>query len=311
MPLHGPSQSQVIYAARLRRMREDQGLSFGQVAGAIGASPATVRRLEDADTSLDEGMVRMLLELYGRSAEEITEWVHRLKAANEPGWWAKDWGHVMSPWLKKLMAVEDSAEQIRTWHPCLVPPLLRTRSYALAIAGWMDADATEEERIAEADLLMERQRRLADRGTVVWALMTQAGLYTRFSENEAADAEVMAEQIEALDRAIARPSNTKVHVFPLGAPPHALSSTGALHYYRIGKTLSREIRDTVVLEQPKGAGGARTKGTAKGTRRPRWYAYAEVVTGESRVAEHLEQIDLAASVAPHVRTPLPIHTEES
>lgn len=304
---HGASKGQVIYAKRLALMREGRGLSLSQVAAAIDAHPATVRRLEDADTSLDEGTVRMLLELYGRSEEEITEWLARLDAANEPGWWTR-WGHAMSPWLKKIMAVEDSAEQIRTWDPCLVPRLLRTRPYALAVARCMDADATEEERCAEADLLMERQRRLADRGTVVWALMTQSALYTRFSDDEKADAAVMAEQLEALEAVIAAPSNRKLHVFPLDARPHALSNTGALHYYRIGK--NHVIGDTVVLEQPKGP-SSRSKKVRESARRPRWYPYAEVVTDEARVTDHLEQLDLAAISAPSIRTPLPVRSKDS
>lgn len=303
---HGASKGQVIYARRLALMRESRGLSLSEVAAAIGSHPATVRRIEDADTSLDEGQVRDLLELYGRSQEEITEWLARLDAANAPGWWA-GWGHVMSPWLKKIMAVEDSAEQIRTWHPTLVPPLLRTHAYALAVAGWMDADATEEERIAEADLLMERQRRLAGRGTVVWALMTETALYTKFGEGEEADAAVMAEQLEALNAAITTQSNRKVHVFPLGAPPHALSGSGPLHYYRIGK--GHVIEDTVVLEQPKGP-CSRAK-RARSSVRPRWFPFADVVTDDARVRDCLEQLDLAAIIAPHVRTPLPIHPKDS
>lgn len=49
-----------------------------------------------------------------------------------PGWW-HPWRDAMDPWLMDLMSVESAASIVRTWDPALVPLLLRTPAYAMAV----------------------------------------------------------------------------------------------------------------------------------------------------------------------------------
>ncbi|WP_031098831.1 helix-turn-helix domain-containing protein, partial [Streptomyces sp. NRRL S-15] len=69
-PRSGPTVEHRVLAARLRLLRERAGVSLQAAAVALGAHPATVRRIERAETGLDPHQVRVLLERYEVSAME-------------------------------------------------------------------------------------------------------------------------------------------------------------------------------------------------------------------------------------------------
>ncbi|MEU4047815.1 helix-turn-helix transcriptional regulator [Streptomyces olivaceus] len=53
----GRTAQHLVLAARLRTLREGAGLSVKQAADPLGAQLATVRRIEQAQTSPDAGQV--------------------------------------------------------------------------------------------------------------------------------------------------------------------------------------------------------------------------------------------------------------
>lgn len=234
----GPTLAHLVLATRLRILREAAGLSRKQAADDLGAHPVTVRRIEQAQTSLDEGQVRTLLRAYGSPPGEIEEFLGKLATANLPGWW-HPWRTVMDPWQRDLMSVESAASMIRVWEPALVPVLLRTRAYARAVDDALRPDLTAAVRDARTELLMVRQERLRTQQTRIWAVMSAVALHTRVG-----DEEVMDEQVSAL-RAAADRADVTLQIHPLDGPPHALTGTPALTVYRVE---APEIPDRVVRE---------------------------------------------------------------
>ncbi|WNF30904.1 helix-turn-helix transcriptional regulator [Streptomyces sp. C11-1] len=234
----GRTAQHLVLVARLRHLREGAGLSVPQAARQLGWHPTTLRRLEQAQTSLDVGQVSALLGLYGAGAAEAEDIMGRLNAANMPGWW-HPWRDAMDPWLMDLMSVESAASVVRTWDPALVPLLLRTPAYAMAVDAALRPELDAGARQRRADLLAERQKRLREQQARVWAVLPVTALRCRVGGPE-----VMREQLNALQRAAGRREVT-VQLHPDGAPPHPLTGVPALSLYRVE---IREIADHVVRE---------------------------------------------------------------
>lgn len=275
-PRSGPTVEHRVLAVRLRLLRERAGVSLADAARALDAHPATVRRIERAETGLDARQVRVLLDRYGVRTADAEAIIAGLGAASLPGWWHQ-WRDAMEPWQQDVIGMESSAGLVRTWHPALVPELLRTPAYAAALdrALHPDDDATRRERRVE--LLRERQRRLTRRGATLWALIPAAALHTSVGGRR-----VMDEQREALAEAAHRPHVT-VQVVPLDHPPHPLTGVPPLHLLRVS---APEIGDQAILETP----GVRV----------------DIVDDPDAVMNHRIRIDAACAAAPRPGTPLPL-----
>ncbi|MCZ4611584.1 helix-turn-helix transcriptional regulator [Streptomyces sp. Lzd4kr] len=233
----GRTVAHLVLATRLKTLREAAGMSRGEAANALGAHVATVRRIELAETSLDEGQVHTLLTAYGAGAAEITDFLGQLARANLPGWW-HPWRSVMEAWQLELMSVESATRIIRVWEPALVPALLRTPSYALAVDDVLRPDLSPAAKEQRVGLLMERQKRLRDQNTRIWAVMSAAALHTSVG-----DEWVMNEQRQALRWAVER-TDVTLQIHPQGQF-HAMTGMPTVTLYRVDVP---EIPDHVVRE---------------------------------------------------------------
>lgn len=276
----GASLEQVVFAARMKSMREAADVSLQEAADALGCSIATVRRIEDAGSLLNSGQVTKLAERYGRPDHEIDNLLDGLEAANAPAWWHR-WFVVLEEWQKKVLPVETAALTIRTWNANLVPELLRTPAYSRALAERLDYDSTADEKFARVELLKERQARLAERKVRIWALMGEAALNTLVGSDA-----IMEEQLQALRNAIGnrteRDMDITIQVVPFGQEVHDLSNSAPLCAYRVAMT---GVQDHVVLEKPGND--------------------AEVINDRVIVSGLREHLDRAVVYAPMPDTPLP------
>ncbi|MFJ8750200.1 helix-turn-helix domain-containing protein [Streptomyces sp. NPDC102441] len=273
-PRSGPTVEHRVLAARLRILRERAGVSLQAASAALGAHPATVRRIERAETGLDPYQVRVLLERYAVSDAEAEPIMAGIAAANLPGWWHA-WRDAMDPWQQEVIGIESSAALVRTWHPALVPELLRTPAYEEALCRSLSADPRAR-LDRHLELLAERQRRLEDRGAALWALFPAAALHTRVGGPA-----VMAGQRAALEEAAHRQHLT-VQVMPLDFPPHPLTGVPPLHLLRVP---APEIGDRAVLE----TAGARV----------------DIIDEPAAVMGYRIRLDGACAAAPHPGSPLP------
>ncbi|MFF5720918.1 Scr1 family TA system antitoxin-like transcriptional regulator [Streptomyces buecherae] len=241
-PRSGPTVEHRVLAARLRLLREVAGKSLADAAAELGKHTMTVRRIEAAETALDIGQIETLLRLYGVPPREIDATLTQVAAASRAGWWHRHRA-AMSPGQHRWIGIESSASFIRLWHPTLVPDVLRTARYAAALHALCPGPSTASSDEVVA-FLLARQQRLCERGVRVWALLGEAALHAVVG-----DAEVMAEQRQALREAARRPGCT-VQVMPLTAAPHPLSESPPLRLLRIP---APEIDDHAVWQSPGGS----------------------------------------------------------
>ncbi|WP_406460710.1 helix-turn-helix domain-containing protein [Streptomyces sp. NBC_00111] len=274
-PRSGPTVEHRVLAARLRMFRERAGVSLQAAAVALGAHPATVRRIERAETGLDAHQVRVLLERYAVPAEEAEPIMTGLTAANLPGWWHR-WRDAMEPWQQEVIGIESSATLIRTWHPALIPELLRTPAYEAALRQALTPGSPPRHDHRHLELLEERQRRIEERGAALWALFPAAALHTRVGGPA-----VMAGQRAVLEEAAHRKHLT-VQVMPLDFPPHPMTGVPPLHLLRVP---APEVGDRAVLETP----GARV----------------DIIDEPAVVMDYRIRLDGACAAAPYPGSPLP------
>lgn len=274
-PRSGPTVEHRVLAARLRLFREVAGRSLAEAAAVLGKHTMTVRRIEAAETALDVGHIEALLRFYRVPPPAVDKTLAEVAAANRPGWWHR-YRTAMAPGQQRWIGIESSASLIRLWHPTLVPDLLRTPHYAAALHALRPGTGRPAV-AAVVELLMERQRRLRERGTRLWALLGEAALHTVVG-----DARVMGEQRRALRDAAAREGCT-LQVMPLAAPPHPLSEAPPLRLLRIP---APEIDDHAVWRSPGGGD--------------------EVTDAPGPVGALRQALDTACAAAPHPATPLPL-----
>ncbi|EPH45331.1 helix-turn-helix transcriptional regulator [Streptomyces aurantiacus] len=242
-PRPAPTPEQRLFARRLRRLREDlAGMSLDSAAGGIGVSTATIRRIEGAEQSLDLDQVEKLLVLYGVSGARLTEMKRTAQAAARPGWWHQKYHRVMPRDVQEWIGLESAASLIRMWAPATIPDLLQTPEYARAVHRRQNPHAADSDLDLTVELLRQRQRRVAERGTRIWALMSAAALHTKVGS-----ASVMRDQLLALRGILEQPLRT-IQIVPLGSFPHPLTNAPPARLIRLGGG-EADLGDYIVVDQ--------------------------------------------------------------
>ncbi|WP_328290038.1 helix-turn-helix domain-containing protein [Nocardia aurantiaca] len=228
---------------RLRRLREDAGIS-GEAAGrAIRASHSKISRMEAGRVTFRARDIEDLLTRYGVDEDGArTELLRLAQRANAVGRWQAG-PDLTTARADTYLALEDASSLIRCYAPCLVPDLARTPSYAhtlLAIAE--RGSAIEIHRRVE---LLVRRQQLLDRADSprVWLVIEEAAL-----RRPIGGFEVWQGQLEHLAELSARPSVT-VQVLPdhVGGPAISGSAFTLLRF------AAPEFGDIAYLQHPNGA----------------------------------------------------------
>lgn len=211
--------SRLLLGARLRALRLSAGLSMAQAAGALDVSPVTMRRLEEGRATVDADRLTALLAAYGLDdPAETAELLAQAERANGPGWW-EGYRDVLPEWLADHIALEEHAQIIRVYAPAVIPELLQSPGYALALLRIQHPDDPPERLARRLELLVGRQavlERANPAPPTVWALVEEATLRRRVG-----GAVVMREQFTHLRRLVERPGVT-IRVMPLHTPHSAL-----------------------------------------------------------------------------------------
>ncbi|MDN3058972.1 helix-turn-helix transcriptional regulator [Streptomyces sp. SRF1] len=182
-----------VLGAYLRRLRREQGLRLGDAAPVIRASVSKISRMERGESPPRERDVLDLVDHYGvhdpRQLEAVRE---LLKQATAKAWY-DEYADVTPDWLKRLIGLEDSAVEIRTYEVNVVPGLLQTPAYAKAVVA-TDPHAGEMEIQRRVELRMARQRLLEGPGRPrLIALLDETVL-----RRPVGSAQIMVEQLEHL-----------------------------------------------------------------------------------------------------------------
>ncbi|MBZ9643622.1 helix-turn-helix transcriptional regulator [Streptomyces sp. PSKA30] len=214
-------------ARGLKALRTRAGLTQSEVAKRAGVSVGTVNRYE---TWQDRAKLRVptvstLADTCGATTRE-REALVQLVRNQENGWWMDHPAvpEVMDP----LLSFEDVAEYEHVFANALVPGLLQTRDYALALHRAQDARCAADVIDSKVDARVKRQA-ILDRSPAVhlWVVIDEAVL-----RRPVGGVHVMAQQIDHLQTMAQRP-NVDIQVLRFTAGAHAAGSGG--HFVILGR----------------------------------------------------------------------------
>ncbi|MFC3963613.1 helix-turn-helix domain-containing protein [Nocardia jiangsuensis] len=200
-------------AAYLRDARQAVKLTIAQAAIAADISTSVLQRLETAEkTRLKARDLDALCQVYEMPDDRIKAMIGLLLKAGEKSWWHA-YGDVIPANFDVYIGLEAEAQQIVVYQPSIVPGLLQTPGYALALLENGFPDWSNEERQRLLALRMERQVRITRRHSPLdlLVILNETVLRCRVGNNA-----VMAAQLRHLAEVGKRP-NISVCLLPFAA----------------------------------------------------------------------------------------------
>ncbi|GHI90636.1 transcriptional regulator [Streptomyces olivaceus] len=227
----GPAGRMQI-ARGLKSLRSSAQLTQSEVAKRAGVSVGTVNRYETWQdrAKLRIPTVKAIADSCGATPEELAT-LTDLVRNQENGWWMEHPAvpEVMDP----LMSFEDVAAYEHVFANALVPGLLQTPHYALALHEAQEV-RTEAQVIANKVDARIRRQTILDRSPALhlWAVLDDAVL-----RRHVGGPAVMREQIEHLIAMAGRP-NVDIQILRFSAGAHAAGSGG--HFLLLGRDDERD-----------------------------------------------------------------------
>ncbi|MEW2537736.1 helix-turn-helix transcriptional regulator [Streptomyces olivaceus] len=219
-------------ARGLKSLRSSAQLTQSEVAKRAGVSVGTVNRYETWQdrAKLRIPTVKAIADSCGATPEELAT-LTDLVRNQENGWWMEHPAvpEVMDP----LMSFEDVAAYEHVFANALVPGLLQTPHYALALHEAQEV-RTEAQVIANKVDARIRRQAILDRSPALhlWAVLDDAVL-----RRHVGGPAVMREQIEHLIAMASRP-NVDIQILRFSAGAHAAGSGG--HFLLLGRDDERD-----------------------------------------------------------------------
>lgn len=211
-PRRSPTIRRRRLGAELRRYRDSAGVTIDVVAERLGCSPSKVSRIETGHTSATPRDVKDMLDIYGINGVESEELVQISREARQKGWW-----HPFSPVLTgAYVGLEAAARQIRAYEQQVIPGLLQTDKYAIAMiraARLGDTDREIEQRVR---VRMARQALLIQDDPIDLQVVLDEAVVSRPVGGD----EVMRDQLLRLVEATRLP-NVTLQILPFAAGAHA------------------------------------------------------------------------------------------
>lgn len=196
----------------LRRHREAAGVTIDAVAARIGCSTSKVSRIETGHTGATPTDVQKILDIYGVDEAVKAELVQIAREARQKGWW-----HPFSTVLTgAYVGLEAAARSVRTYEQQVVPGLLQSEEYAIAMiqaARLGDIDQEIEQRV---HVRMARQSLLTSDDPIDLRVVLDETVLSRPVGGD----EVMRDQLRRLIEA-ARLPNVTLQILPFAVGAHA------------------------------------------------------------------------------------------
>jgi transcriptional regulator with XRE-family HTH domain len=196
----------------LRRHREAAGVTIDVVAERLGCSTSKVSRIETGHTSATPSDVSNILDIYGVDDSIKVELVQIAREARQKGWW-----HPYSTVLTgAYVGLETAARSIRAYEQQLVPGLLQSEEYAIALIRGARLDGTEQEIGRRVRVRMERQALLIQDDPIDLRVVLDEAVLSRPVGGD----EVMRGQLIKLIE-VARLPNVTLQILPFAVGAHA------------------------------------------------------------------------------------------
>lgn len=145
-------------AAELRRLRGNSRTG-GEVARALGWSPAKVSRYELGQGGFPLDEVAKLLDFYGVTEPRRTQLLDLAADANARGWW-EDYADSLPPEYSEFIGLEAEASSVTQWQVETIPGLLQTEEYAWCIHDAIQSFQPTPPSVIERRVEVRRARQL-------------------------------------------------------------------------------------------------------------------------------------------------------
>lgn len=201
-------------SSELRELRFRRGLAAEEVARSLGMSMSKLSRMESGQRGLQPDDVAALLGLYRVPAKRRNELLEIVRNAHQPNWWPAQ--ESRTPLLEELMGFERTAIAFRNYEPSIVPGLLQTSEYTVALceASARELSASEVDRLVTTRL--ERQQILRTRPQQDFEFLIEQTVL----ERPTGGAGVMYRQLRHLSSTISR-ENVEIRVMPSSVGAHS------------------------------------------------------------------------------------------
>jgi transcriptional regulator with XRE-family HTH domain len=201
----------------LRRAREDAGITREAAARELEWSVQKLWRIENGAISMRAIDVRTMGELYGTDGELTGALMELARETKAKGWW-QSYRDAIPPHFELFVGLEAAAHTIRQYEPELVPGLLQTPEYVLALSHVLEPELTDEVRLTKVAIKAERQALLRRR------LPPPPELHVVLNEQvlrrPIADRAAMSRQLVHLVTTAATVPHVSIRVLPLSSGPH-------------------------------------------------------------------------------------------
>ncbi|HET9140424.1 helix-turn-helix transcriptional regulator [Actinophytocola sp.] len=162
--------------AELRVLREQSGKSLAEVAGAIHWNVSTLSRLERGQRHISPEAIKGLAVIYDLPPQRRDALLARASEPVALGWWDRPPAGLTNS-LGALASYEHEAVRLTDWSPGVVPGLLQTKEYSIAIMrDWGVSDNDLNPRLGAR---MQRQELLNRREVDYTAFIGAAALDNR------------------------------------------------------------------------------------------------------------------------------------
>jgi transcriptional regulator with XRE-family HTH domain len=206
-------QARASLGIRLRDIRRDAGLSGTQLARLRGWLPSKVSKIEHGKQTPSEEDLRVWCE-HCRALDQLPDLVAAVRSIETQ---FAEWRRIMRGGTKRRQqasaAVYERARLFRIYEPAVIPGLLQTRDYAIAVLStFIDFVRVPDDAEEGAAARLERQRVLTHGDRHFHMVLGEQALHTNVGGHE-----VMAGQLEHL-LAVLKLPRLRLGIIPADAP---------------------------------------------------------------------------------------------
>jgi len=229
-----PSARAWLLGTELRHLRNAASLTGEEVATQLGWSASKVSRVETGKITVSAADLRRLLDLYPVPPPLRERLIGLGRRADQRGWWDA-FADATTDEYSWLIALEADAESESHFAPIVIPGLLQTADYALAITGASLLIASPGEVSQVSQVRMMRQRVLTKSEPLRLRVVIDESVLRR----RIGSAETMNGQLRHLAEMAGR-LNVSVRILPLGAGPH-LALSGVFTIVRFPEEIAAGV----------------------------------------------------------------------
>ena len=214
-------QARASLGIRLRDIRRDAGLSGIELAQLSGWLSSKVSKIEHGKQTPSEEDLRVWCE-HCRALDELPDLIAAVRSIETQ---FAEWRRIMRSGTRRRQqasaAVYERARLFRIYEPAVVPGLLQTREYAVAVLlTFIDFVRVPEDAQEGAAARLERQRVLTHGDRRFHMVLGEQALHTNVG-----GAEVMTGQLEHL-LAVLKLPRLRLGIIPVDAPYRVPLNTG-------------------------------------------------------------------------------------